>query len=190
MIKDQNTIVLFSQNGYHEEYTLSPTETGFVLPGSVVSLLPTGSSNEAYVCSQAAARLTGTPTEAQRNQALDAAELLIVKENALVGGGINRPSRAGETLLLERAVTGDRYLVRAVAGTYTQGTPLYLTQTANGIYFTAVVGGAPTVRAIAIENFTITADMVDKTDQSTIDGYGINQIKNGDLVNLLRVRIA
>ena len=125
--------------------------------------------------------------------ALDAVELLIVKENALVGGGINRPSIAGETIVLERAVSGDRYLVRAIAGDYKYGDPLYLTQTANGIYFTKTIGvganAAPSVRAIAVESFVIDAGMVDLKDESNPIGTGKNQVPNGGLVNLLRVRI-
>ncbi|MDR3197960.1 MAG: hypothetical protein LBU34_08855 [Planctomycetaceae bacterium] len=199
MIIDQNTITLFSQNGYHEEYTLDPAETGLVLPGSVVAVksvsnIQSDMVNAAVVSSQASANLADDPTDAQKAAALNAAELLIVKENALVGGGINRPSIAGETIVLERAVTGDRYLVRAIVGDYKQGDLLYLTQTANGIYFTKTVGtganAAPAVRAIAAENFSITNDIVDLKDESNPIGTGKNEVLNGSVVNLLRVRIA
>ncbi|MDR2116768.1 MAG: hypothetical protein LBP87_10365 [Planctomycetaceae bacterium] len=199
MVIDQNTILLHSQNGYHEEYTLDPAETGLVLPGSVVavksvSTIQSDMVNAAVVSSQASANLAGDATDVQKAAVLNAAELLIVKENALVGGGINRPSIAGETIMLERAVSGDRYLVRAVVGEYKQGEPLYLTQTANGIYFTKTVGtganAAPAVRAFALENFSIVAGMVDLKDESNPIGTGRNEVRNGGLVNLLRVRIA
>jgi hypothetical protein len=199
MLRDQNTITLLSQNGYHEEYTLDPAETGLVLPGSIVALksvsaIQSDMVNTAVVSSQSSANLAEDAAAAVKAAALNAVEILIVKENALVGGGINRPSQAGETIVLERGVSGDRYLVRAVVGDYKQGDPLYLTQTANGIYVTKTMGedenAAPSVRAIAIENFTITSDMVDLKDESNPIGTGKNEVLNGGLVNLLRVRIA
>jgi hypothetical protein len=213
MIKDNNTITIFSLNGHHEEYVLDPTETGLVLPGSVVALFydnpaspPTGFSPYTYVTAKNhAARITNKPltdfpgddtTEKQAAKdaaaaaALDTVELLIVKENALVGGSINRPSETGETILVQRAVSGDRYLVRVIEGTYEPGDPLYLKYTPNGIYFTKVQGSAPTVRAITLEPFTVDNTMVDKTDRSNTDGTGKNEVANGSLVNLLRVRIA
>jgi hypothetical protein len=199
MIKDQNTITLLSQNGYHEEYTLDPTETGLVLPGSIVAVksvanIQSDMVNTAVVSSQSSANLPADASAATKAAALNAVELLIVKENALVGGGINRPSVAGETIVMERAVTGDRYLVRAIVGDYKYGDSLYLTQTANGIYVTKTIGSganaAPSVRAIAIENFNITLDIVDLKDESNPIGTGKNQVPNGGLVNLLRVRIA
>jgi hypothetical protein len=71
---------------------------------------------------------------------------------------------------------------------------LYLTQTANGIYFTKAIGAganaAPSVRAVAVESFVINAGMVDLKDESNPIGTGKNQVPNGGLVNLLRVRIA
>jgi hypothetical protein len=150
--------------------------------------------NTAMVSSQSSANLATDASNAIKAAALNAVEILIVKENALVGGGINRPSKAGETIVLERAVTGDRCLVRAIAGDYKYGEPLYLTQTANGIYVTNVVGtganAATSVRAVAIENFTISADMVDLKDESNSIGTGTNEVPNGGLVNLLRVRIS
>jgi hypothetical protein len=201
MILDQNTITLHSQNGYHEEYTLDPDETGLVLPGSIVAVKATSAIqsdlvNAAVVSSKSSANLAPDATDAQKAAALNATELLIVKENALIGGGINRPSTAGETIALERAVTGDRYLVRAVIGDYKYGDALYLTQTANGIYLTKTLAVstsadyAPTVRAIALENYTITSGVVDLKDESNPIGTGKNEVPNGGLVNLLRVRIA
>ncbi|MDR2170676.1 MAG: hypothetical protein LBP59_11080 [Planctomycetaceae bacterium] len=190
MIINNNTILLSSQNGSHEEYVLDPVNTGLALPGSVVTLLYKSTEESTYVSTDSAKRLPNEATTAQKNAALDAIELLIIKENALIGASINRPSQAGETILVQRAVTGDRYLVRVVAGVYEPGDPLYLTQTTNGIYFTKVLGGAPTVRAIALEAFSVTAEIVDKVDRSTTDGVGTNEVPNGGLVNLLKVRIA
>jgi hypothetical protein len=198
MIQDQNTITLFSQNGYHEEYTLDPAETGLVLPGSIVAVksvtnIQSDMVNAAVVSSQASANLASDATDVQKAAALNATELLIVKENALVGGGINRPSIAGETIVLERAISGDRYLVRAVVGDYKYGDSLYLIQTTNGIYATKTIGtganNAPAVRAVVIENFNISSDIVDLKDESNPIGTGKNQVPNGGLVNLLRVRI-
>jgi hypothetical protein len=160
---------------------LASNETGTVLPGAVVAIIPETSDagrETAVVRSQVAAA------------ALDGVELLIVTENALVGGGINRPSKAGEVINVHRAVSGYRFLVRVVAGVYQQGDQLYLTQTANGIYFTKTLGGAPTVRAVAVENFTVTAGIVNLVDNSNSWGTGDNAVPNGGLVNLLRVRIA
>jgi hypothetical protein len=199
MIIDQNTITLFSQNGYHEEYTLDPAETGLVLPGSIVVVKSTSATqsdmvNAAVVSSQASANLTAEATDAAKAAVLNAAEILIVKENALVGGGINRPSIAGETIVLERAVSGDRYLLRAVVGDYKYGDLLYLVQTANGIYVTKAIGtganNAPAVRAVALENFVVTEGIVDLKDESNPIGTGKNEVPNGGVVNLLRVRIS
>jgi len=171
MIQDQNTITLMTQNGYHEEYLLDPSDAGLVLPGSIVSFK--------------------SPNVAT-SQAVDlaAVEPLIVKENALLGGSINRPSMRGNVILLHRGVSGDRYLLRAVAGTYRISEPLYLVQTANGIYLTNVANNAQRPFAYSLEDFTISAAIVDLKDESSTDGFGKNEVPNGGLVNLLQVRLA
>jgi len=171
MIRDQNAIVLMGQNGYHEEYPLDPMERGLVLPGSIVSTKPPG-----IVSSQASE--------------FPAIEPLIVKENALIGGTINRPSRRGEVILLHRGVSGDRYLLRAVVGTYSIGDPVYAVQTVNGIYMTKENTEDQLPFAFADEKFTITDDIVDLKDESTSDGLGHNEVPNGGIVNLLKVRLA
>ena len=171
MIRDQNAIVLLGKNGYHEEYTLDPSETGLVLPGSIVAVKTPG-----VVTSQAAD--------------LSAIEPLIVNENALLGGTINRPSRKGEVILLQRGVSGDRYLLRALPETYHIGDPVYATQTPNGIYVSKENPDDLLPFALADEEYTITPDIVDLKDESTSDGFGPNEVPNGGIVNLLRVRLA
>lgn len=171
MIRDQNRIGLMVQNGYHEEYTLDPSDTGLVLPGSIVATKTPG-----IVASQAAN--------------FPFIEPLIVKENALIGGTINRPSRRGEVVLLYRGVSGDRFLLRAVVGTYQIGDTLYTVQTANGVYVTKTKTEGQSPFAIAIEDFTVTAEIMDLKDESTPCGLGKNEVPNGGIVNLLRVRLA
>jgi len=160
-----------AQNGYHEEYTLDPSGAGLALPGSILAVKTPG-----IVTTQAAA--------------LTAVEPLIVKENALLGGTINRPSRKGEVILIQRGVSGDRYLLRAVVGTYSFGEPLFLVQTTNGIYVTKTNTGNQRVFALVEEEFTVTEDIVDLKDESTPDGLGNNEVPNGGIVNLLRIRLA
>ena len=171
MIQDQNTIVLMGQNGYHEEYTLDPAEQGLVLPGSIVAV-----------------KMPGVATSQAAD--LSAIEPLIVKENALLGGTINRPSRKGEVILLQRGVSGDRYLVRGVPGTYCIGVPVFATQTPNGIYVSTVNTDDLLPFGLADEEFTITDDMMDLKDESTSDSLGPNEVPNGGIVNLVKIRLA
>jgi hypothetical protein len=171
MIQDQNAIVLLGKNGYHEEYTLDPAESGLVLPGSIVAVK--------------SPRMVSSQTED-----LSVVEPLIVKENALIGGTINRPSRKGEVIMVQRGVSGDRYLVRAVPGSYRIGDPVYVIQTANGIYVSKENPDDLLPFAIADEDFTFGTNIVDLKDESTTDGFGHNEVPNGGIVNLLKVRLA
>jgi len=172
MNQDQNRIVLMAANGYHEEYLLDPAEQGLVLPGSMVAVKTPG-----IVTSQAEHGMTTV-------------EPLIVIENALIGATINRPSRRGEVILLYRGVPGDRYLLRAEVGSYLPGDTLYAKQTPNGIYVSKTNTDDQLPFALADETFTITPDIVDLKDESTPDGLGRNEVPNGGVVNLLKVRLA
>ena len=58
--------------------------------------------------------------------ALDAVEILILVENALLGKGICALYFPGEVTPVYSPVSGDRYLGRCVPGKYTEGEPLYL----------------------------------------------------------------
>jgi len=160
-----------AQNGYHEEYQLDPSEAGLVLPGSIVATKTPG-----VVTSQAVE--------------FPLIEPLIVKENALIGRTINSPSRRGEVILLQRGVSGDRYLLRAVVGTYHIGDALYAVQTPNGIYMSKTNTGDQLPFAFADEEFTVTENIVDLKDESTPCGLGRNEVPNGGVVNLLKVRLA
>lgn len=59
--------------------------------------------------------------------ALNAVEILILVENALLGKGIHSLYFPGERTPVYSPVSGDRYLARCVPGEYTEGQPLYLT---------------------------------------------------------------
>ena len=130
---------------------------------------------------------------------LAATELLVVTENSYEHGSINHKCIPGEIVHLRRAVSADRYLLRAVAGSYVEGDPVYLTQTANGIYVTKEApenGGAPI--GYAGETFVVySADneavnpkfYYDAIDDSTPIRPSSRWL-NGAVFNLLKVRIA
>ena len=171
MKKDQNRIELQVRRGIYDEAKLNAATTANVLPGSLVELQE---ANTGYYNAYAApSSLTG----------FDAA---IILENALIGKAMNAKQELDEPVLLRRIISGDMYLIRAVAGTYTSGQPVYATQTTNGVYVSAT--GEGRFVGWAQENYTITSAMVDVIDDSTRDTPATTNI-NGALVNLLRVRI-
>lgn len=170
MLLNQNRIELKARHGIYEEATLI-SGTAKVLPGALLSL-----SEDVYninTCKPEAANISGFETA-------------IVLENALLGKAIHAVQYDNEIILVRRPVSGDVYLIRAVAGEYNQGDALYATQTANGIYVSKT--GEGKFIGWSQENYTITNDMVDMIDNSTRDFPSDTKV-NGRLVNLLRVRI-
>lgn len=172
MLKDQNRIELQVRGGIYDEFTLKLTDTATLLPGALVAETTGGTDDFCAISSQAAD--------------MNGFEALVVLENALLGKGLHARQYPGEALLARRAVEGDMYLLRAVAGTYTCGQPLYATQTANGIYVSAT--GEGRFIGWAQENYTITPTMVDVVDDSTRETPSTVNV-NWLMANLLRVRI-
>lgn len=145
---------------------------------------------------------------------LDAVEILILVENALLGKGICALYFPGEKTPVYSPVSGDRYLARCVPGEYTEGQPLYLTDwnptgavnadgyKIKGYYFCgADYAGTKSkeIKAFAGEDF-ICPDatnedrkpypfFLDVVDDSTTERPASRKI-NGALTNLLRVRMA
>lgn len=191
---NQNAILLDPHNGFYEEYVLNSTETGTVLPGTFLVLNGTmdvqGNEETAVV-------QTAIPADYE----IDGVETFIVLENALLSKSINHKAFPGEITPLYRPVSGDRALVRAVTGAYTDGDPLYFVSTANGIYVTkdnSATGAGEEIKAYACENFTIPAETntsakppiyINAVDDSTIERPSTIKL-NGVVVNLLRVRFA
>ena len=145
---------------------------------------------------------------------LNAVEILILVENALLGKGIHSLYFPGEKTPVYSPVSGDRYLARCVPGTYTEGQPLYLcdwnpTGAVNadgykikGYYFCgADYTGVKSkeIKAFAGEDFicpdATNADrkpypfFLDVVDDSTTERPATTNI-NGCITNLLRVRMA
>jgi hypothetical protein len=127
-----------------------------------------------------------------------ATELLVVTENSYEHGSINHKCIPGEIVHIRRAVSADRYLLRAVAGSYVEGDPLYLTQTANGIYVTktGAEGAKPigyageTYVVYGEDNETVNPKFYyDAVDDSTPIRPSSRWL-NGAVFNLLKVRIA
>lgn len=154
------------------------------------------------------------PDGAANADDLDAVEVLILVENALLGKGICALYFPGEVTPVYSPVSGDRYLARCVPGTYTEGQPLYLcdwnpTGAVNadgykikGYYFCgASYSGVKSkeIKAFAGEDF-ICPDatkedrkpypfFLDGVDDSTTERPATINL-NGALTNLLRVRMA
>ena len=172
MFKDQNRIELQTRLGIYEEYHLDSTDTAVLLPGTLVAL----------------GEADGTQLSTAKSQAphLNGDELAVVLENALLGKGVHARQYPGEALLARRPVEGDIYLLRAVAGTYTFGQPLYAAQTANGIFVSA--NGEGRFIGWSQENYTVTEAMIGVVDDSTRETPSTVNV-NGLLVNLIRVRI-
>ena len=145
---------------------------------------------------------------------LDAVEVLILVENALLGKGIHSLYFPGEKTPVYSPVSGDRYLARCVPDTYTEGEPLYLcdyTSAAGsgtneynikGYYFCkkSYTGTkSKEIKAFAGEDFicpdATNADrkpypfFLDVVDDSTTERPATTNI-NGCITNLLRVRMA
>lgn len=173
MKKDQNRIALNVRRGIYEEFHLISTDTATVVPGTLLSMKNVGSSTEPLELSS-------------QTSDLDGFEACVVLENGLLGTSMNHKQYAGDLMLVRRLVSGDMYLLRAVAGTYTTGMPLYATQTTNGIYVSST--GAGKFIGWAQENYTVTGTMVGLVDDSTLTQPSSTNL-NGVLVNLLRVRI-
>lgn len=193
MIVNQHTILATPRNGFYEEYVLDSEETGTVLPGACLTLKSTANPQADGI---ATAVLT---SQVPSGGDIDTVEFFVVIENALLGKSINHKAYTGEVTPVYRPVSGDRFLARAVAGSYVEGDPLYLVQTANGLYFTKAAGaGGGEVKAFAAESFVVQDatnlacnpkfyyDVVD--DSTTERPSSVNM--NGGVVNLLRVRIA
>ena len=143
--------------------------------------------DKAYVTSQAAA-----------GQDVNGVELLVVTENSYDHGSINHKCIPGEIVHLRRAVSADRYLLRAVEGTYIEGDPVYLTQTANGIYVTKTGAAGAKPIGYAGESFVVYGEdkpelnpkfYYDAIDDSTPIRPSTRWL-NGAVFNLLKVRIA
>lgn len=191
---DQHSILLSPCNGFYEEFTLDPQETGTVLPGAMLTQKATATVQADGINTSVLASQVTEGTD------IDAVEIFIAAENALLGKSINHKANKGEVTPVYRPVSGDRYLVRAVAGNYAAGDALYLTQTNNGIYFTKTTGAGTgsDVKAYAAEAFVIPAVTnttlnppfyYDVEDDSTTERPSTVRM-NGGVVNLLRVRFA
>lgn len=142
---------------------------------------------------------------------LNAVEVLILVENALLGKGICALYFPGEKTPVYTPVSGDRYLGRCVPGEYTEGQPLYLCDYENevggkkvkGFYFcgSSYSAGAKSseIKAFAGEDFVCpnATDedrkpypfFLDGIDDSTTERPASIKL-NGALTNLLRVRMA
>lgn len=147
---------------------------------------------------------------------LNAVEILILVENALLGKGICALYFPGEKTPVYSPVSGDRYLARCVPGTYTEGEPLYLCDyvpagdggvtedgyKVRGYYFCGkdYIGTRSTeIKAFAGEDFVCPDAtnedrkplpfFLDVVDDSTTERPASRKI-NGALTNLLRVRMA
>jgi len=129
---------------------------------------------------------------------LSATEILIVTENSYEYAGINHKCIPGEIVHLRRAVSGDRYLIRAVEGNYVEGDPVYLTQTDNGIYVTKTGAEGATPIGYAGETYVVYGEdkpeltpkfYYDAIDDST-PVRAASRWLNGAVFNLLKVRIA
>ena len=190
---DQHRIELNPSNGFYEEYTLDTAETGQVLPGAFVTLKAT----EAV---QAGGNACVLSSQVPTGSDIDDVEVFIVLENALLGKSINHKAFPGEVTSVNRPVSGDRYLVRAVAGNYASGDPLYFVQTNNGIYVTKTAGEGTgsEVKGYAAESFVVSATTnttldpkfyYDVVDDSTSERPATVKM-NGGVMNLLRVRMA
>lgn len=192
---DQNTICLSPHNGLYTEYVLKSTESGNVLPGALVAIASTVDVQSDGV--ETAVIQSQLPSGVD----IDDVEPMVVIENALLGKSINHKALKGEVTPLFRPISGDRLLVRVVAGAYVDGDPLYPIVTNNGIYLTknsAASGAGSSICAYACENFTVPATTntsatppfyYDVVDDSTIERPSTTKM-NGGVVNLLRVRFA
>lgn len=146
---------------------------------------------------------------------LDAVEILILVENALLGKGIHSLYFPGERTPVYSPVSGDRYLARCVPGRYTEGEPLWLldytggdaNRVIKGYYFCnkAYKEANPSVvtsneiKAFAGEDFVCPAEtdenrvpypfFLDVIDDSTTERPSTINV-NGAITNLLRVRMA
>lgn len=171
MLKDQNTIDLMPRTGYYEEYQLDPQSANTLMPGAIYGLTATEDGKVGQDGVNAAyASTTGDPATV---------EILIALEDALQGRDFNTPYQAGDVILSRRAISGDRYLARAVDAEYAYNDKLYLTQTTHGLYLTKTApSGNAVPRAVALETYDVVAGMVDNLNPGP-----------GGLVNLLRVRI-
>lgn len=191
---DQHSILLSPCNGFYEEFTLDPQEAGSVLPGAMLT-------QKATTAVQADGITTSVLTsQVSTGSDIDAVEIFVAAENALIGKSINHKANKGEVTPVYRPVSGDRYLVRAVAGNYSSGDALYLVQTTNGIYFTKTSSSSTgsAVKAYAAESFVISATTnttlnppfyYDVVDDSTTERPSTVRM-NGGVMNLLRVRFA
>lgn len=191
---NQHTVVLNAQNGFYEEYVLDSAEAGNVMPGAIVTQKSTQTVQADGIKTAVASSQVPNGTD------IDTVELFVVVENALIGKSINHKAIPGEVTPMYRPISGDRFLVRAVAGSYVSGDPLYLTQTNNGIYVTKTAGNdtGNEVKAYAVESFVVPAAtntaltppfFYDVVDDSTTERPATTRL-NGGVVNLLAVRIA
>ncbi len=221
MLRNSNTIVLQKETSKYEEFPLDPNETGLALPGTILAIGRSGdtapignfvnkdgvykpngynATTRSEMTGMGKGMLTtkagtiGAPT-------LGVVRPFIVMENVLLGTALNKPSIPGS--VIPGYVLGDNsvFNVRCVPGRYTHGQPVYLTQTANGLYATGTaVVGAPLLGYVE-ENYVVTAANTDLVDNSTYEtpplpqtaGAAPNAVQymnlNGALVNLLRVSI-
>lgn len=174
MKKDQNRIELNVRRGIYEEFALSAEDTSsYIVPGTILSMTNVGDTDELLEIQSQTEDIQGF-------------EPCVVLENALLGKTINAKQYAGDCMLVRRLVSGDMYLLRAVAGTYTTGMPVYATQTDNGIFVSA--DGEGRFVGWVQENYTVTPEMIGLIDDSTLERPSTIPM-NGRLVNLLRVRI-
>lgn len=174
MKKDQNRIELNVRRGIYEEFALSAEDTSsYIVPGTILSMTNVGDTDELLEIQSQTEDIQGF-------------EPCVVLENALLGKTINAKQYAGDCMLVRRLVSGDMYLLRAVAGTYTTGEPVYATQTDNGIFVSA--DGEGRFVGWVQENYTVTPEMIGLIDDSTLERPSTIPM-NGRLVNLLRVRI-
>ena len=131
--------------------------------------------------------ITKTIVEEHYTASYDIAQFYpaVILENSLIANSINHQNFANLHARCRRLVAGDKFLLRAVAGSYNYGDPLYAVQTSNGIYVTTEKSGM--FIGWCEETYNITEDMVD-----LVDTYEFPETKGslrGKLVNLIAVRI-
>lgn len=178
MLRDQNRIDFQPETGYYDEYHLADDSTD-VLPGAFVDLVGADDAPNAIDF----ARCTGTASD------VTTMEPYIAIDDTLQGRDLNTKylheqplidgSTGADLVRLRRAISGDRYMARCLAAKYAYNDLLWFVQGTYGVYVTKTdPGDGSKPRAKAIENYEVTAEMVDPAN-----------VVPGGVVNLLRVRI-
>jgi len=188
------TLVSFTDEGYelgHSGYHQKKYNEGFATTDYTIPETTTTDVKEVLYAGTIHERVkhtTVTTTEdVEYTASYDVAQFYpaVIIENSLISKSLNHQNYANRFARCRRLVAGDKFLLRAVAGSYAPGDLLYAVQTDNGIYVTKEEGGMFIGRAE--ETYTITDDMVDLVD--TYRWPLTTGSLRGALVNLLAVRI-